>query len=211
LFGERVRFVARPHRRQKEVTLVSEATRRKPRADGQRNRARLLEVASKMFVERGPDAPYIDIAKEAGVGVGTIYRHFPTREELIEAAYRSELDAVCDAASDLLESLPPEQALRTWMDRFIDYMTTKIGLREAIQAVVAAGGNPFVHSRERLDDALGELLAATSAAGQTRAEVDADDVLMSLSGIAMAAGDPEQREQAGRMIDLLFEGLRAHR
>lgn len=96
------------------------------------------------------------------------------------------------------------------MDRFIDYMTTKIGLGDAIRAVVAAGGNPFAHSRERLDTALGALLAATAAAGLTRPEVDADDVVMSLSGIAMVAGDPQQREQAARMIDLLFQGLRPH-
>ena len=95
------------------------------------------------------------------------------------------------------------------MDRFIDYMTTKIGLTEAIRAVVAAGGNPFARSRELLDGALGTLLAATAAAGVTRPEVDPDDVVMSLSGIAMAAGAPEQREQATRMLALLFEGMRA--
>ncbi|GII57966.1 TetR family transcriptional regulator [Planotetraspora thailandica] len=189
---------------------MSERAGRGPRADALRNRARLLAAASNLFVERGPDVPYIDIAKEAGVGVGTIYRHFPTREALIEAAYRSELDAVCEAAPELLGSLPPEQALRTWMDRFIDYMTTKIGMGEAIRAVMTAGGNPYAQSRDRLDAALETLLAATVEAGRTRIEIEADDVLMSLSGIAMAAGAPDQREQASRMIDLLFEGLRRH-
>jgi AcrR family transcriptional regulator len=188
---------------------MAEVARRRPRADGERNRARLLSAALKLFVERGPDAPFTEIAREAGVGVGTIYRHFPTREALIEAAYRSELDAVCAAAAELLAEMPPEQALRIWMDRFIDYMTTKIGLTDAIRAVVAAGGNPFARSRERLDGALGALLAATAAVGSTRPEVDADDVVMSLSGIAMAAGAPEQREQASRMIDLLFQGMRS--
>jgi AcrR family transcriptional regulator len=119
---------------------MTDTARRRPRSDGQRNRTRLLAAASKLFVERGPDAPFTEIAREAGVGVGTIYRHFPTREALIEAAYRSELDAVCDAAAELLGEMPPEAALRAWMDRFIDYMTTKIGLTEAIRAVVAAGG-----------------------------------------------------------------------
>jgi AcrR family transcriptional regulator len=189
---------------------MSKRAERGPRADALRNRARLLAAASRLFVERGPDVPYTDIAKEAEVGVGTIYRHFPTREELIEAAYRSELDAVCDAARELLRTLVPEQALRAWMDRFIDYMTTKIGLSDAIRAVVMAGGNPYAQSRDRLDTALETLLAATNASGSTRAEVNADDVLMSLSGIAMAAGAPEQREQAERMIDLLFEGIRRH-
>jgi hypothetical protein len=96
------------------------------------------------------------------------------------------------------------------MDRFVDYMTTKIGMREAIRAVISAGGDPYAHSRERLDDALGKLLQTATAAGQTRPGINADDVLMTLSGIAMAAGQPEQRAQAGRMLDLLFEGLRRH-
>lgn len=189
---------------------MAEVTRRAPRADAQRNRARLLAAAAKLFVAQGPDAPYLEIAKEAGVGVGTIYRHFPTRLELIEATYRSELDAICDAAPQLLRMLPPEQALRTWMDRFLDYMTTKIGLSAAIRTVMAAGGNPFAQSRERLDAAAGALLTATVQAGQTRPEVAADDVVMSLSGIAMAASVPEQRAQAARMLDLLLEGLRVH-
>jgi AcrR family transcriptional regulator len=188
---------------------VTEATQRRPRVDGQRNRARLLEVALRLFVQRGPDVPFTEIAKEAGVGVGTVYRHFPAREDLIEAAYRSELDAVCAAAGELLDQVPPRDALRTWMDRFVEYMATKIGLAEAIRAVVAVGGNPFAQSRERLDDAVGTLLSATAAVGVTRPEVDPDDVVVSLSGIAMVAGVLEDREQVGRVLDLLYEGLRA--
>jgi len=183
---------------------------REERADARRNREHLLTTASRLFTERGPDVPYLDIAKAAGVGVGTVYRHFPARGELVEAAYRTELDAVVDVAAELLASLPPEQALRAWMDRFVDYMTTRIGMGEAIRAVVAAGGNAFAHSRERLDVALEILLGATARAGITRADILANDVLMSLSGIAMAAGGPGGREQAGRMLDLLFAGLRDH-
>lgn len=187
---------------------MTEATQRRPRADGQRNRARLLEVALRLFLERGPDVPFTEIAKEAGVGVGTVYRHFPTREDLIEAAYRSELDAVCAAAGELLDQAPPRDALRIWMDRFVDYWATKIGLTEAIRAVVAAGGNPFAQSRERLDEAVGALLSATAATGFTRSEVEPDDVVVSLSGIAMVAGVLEDRDQLGRVLDLLYEGLR---
>ncbi|MFE4254039.1 TetR/AcrR family transcriptional regulator [Streptomyces sp. NPDC056910] len=187
---------------------MTEATRRKPRADGQRNRALLLTVALRMFTERGPEVPFTEIAKEAGVGVGTVYRHFPTRENLIEAAYRAELDAVCAAAGELLNEVRPGDALRIWMDRFIDYMTTKIGLTEAIRTVIAAGGKPFMHSRTRLGEAVSSLLSATTAARITRPGLDPDDVVMSLSGIAMAAGGPGQRDQAGRMLDLLYEGMR---
>ncbi|MEU0842022.1 helix-turn-helix domain-containing protein [Streptomyces sp. NPDC005962] len=187
---------------------MTEATPRRARADGQRNRARLLEVALRLFVERGPDVPFTELAKEAGVGVGTVYRHFPAREDLIEAAYRSELDAVCAAAGELLDEVPPGDALRTWMDRFVDYMTTKIGLTEAIRAVVVAGGDPFAQSRDRLGEAIGALLAATAAAGVTRPEIGSDDVLVSLSGIAMVAGVLEDQAQVGRVLDLLYQGLR---
>jgi AcrR family transcriptional regulator len=189
---------------------VSATAGRAPRSDARRNRERLLASASRLFVECGPEVSFVEIAKDAGVGVGTIYRHFPTREALIEAAYRSELDAVCDAAPELVRTLAPEQALRTWMDRFIDYMTTKIGMSEAIRAVISAGADPYAHSRERLDAALDVLIDATTEAGRTRSGINVDDVLMTLSGIAMAAGLPDQREQAGRMLDLLFEGLRRH-
>lgn len=139
----------------------------------------------------------------------TVYRHFPTREGLIEATYRSELDAVCAVAQELLDEVQPSDALCTWMDRFIDYMTTRIGVTDAIRGIMAAGGNPFACSRERLGDAVGALLSATAAAGVTRPELRTDDVVMSLSGITMAAGGPGQRDQAGRMLDILYEGMRA--
>jgi hypothetical protein len=109
-----------------------------------------------------------------------------------------------------VRTLPAEKALRVWMDRFIDYMTTKIGMSEAIRAVISAGTDPYAHSRDRLDAALDVLIQATTEAGLTRSAINVDDVLMTLSGIAMAAGQPDQREQAGRMLDLLFAGLRNH-
>ena len=98
------------------------------------------------------------IAKDAGVGIGTLYRHFPTREALVEAAYRNELARLCDAAADLLATLPPDAALRAWMDRFVDYMTTKRGMADALRAVIASGGNPYAQSRDRLIAAITTLL-----------------------------------------------------
>jgi AcrR family transcriptional regulator len=187
---------------------VVEAQRRR-RSDGQRNRVRLLDTAGRLFVERGPDVPFLEIAREAGVGVGTIYRHFPTREELIEAVYRSELDAVCDAAGELLATLLPQEALRCWMTRFVEYMTTKIGLHDAIAAVVAKGGDPFARSHDRQRVAIGSLMAATADAGVTRPEVKPDDVLLALAGIAIAAGAAEDPGQTTRMIDLLYTGTLA--
>ena len=178
------------------------------RADAQRNRDRLLEAAVRAFSQDRPDVTLDAIAKDAGVGIGTLYRHFPTREALVEAAYRSELDRLCDAAADLLGDLPPDQALRGWMDRFVDYMTTKRGMADALRAVIASGGNPYAHSRDRLISAITTLLSRAAAAGTVRSDVEPADVLTSLSGVSLAAGEPAQREQARRVLDLLMDGLR---
>ncbi len=175
------------------------------RADARRNRDRLLEVAVRAFSQEGPDVPLDSIARSAGLGIGTLYRHFPTREALVEAAYRTELDRLCDAAPVLLAELPPEQALRAWMDRFVDYMTTKRGMADALKALIASGGNPYAHSRDRMLAAVDSLLTAGVAAGTLRPDVVAADVLAGLSGVTLAAGG---RDQAGRLLDLLADALR---
>jgi AcrR family transcriptional regulator len=180
------------------------------RADAQRNRDRLLAVAVQAFSHDRPDASLESIAREAGVGIGTLYRHFPTREALVDAAYRSELARLCDGVAELLGDRAPDLALREWMTHFLDYMTTKRGRADALRAVIASGGNPFAESRARLLAAVTALLAAGGASGQVRRDVTAEDVLASLSGVTLAAGDPAQREQAGRLLDLLMDGLRAY-
>jgi AcrR family transcriptional regulator len=187
--------------------VSSSADERPLRADARRNRERVLAAAARAFAGEGPAATIEAIAKDAGVGVGTVYRHFPTREALIEAAYRSELVAVCDAAPVLLDDYPPAEALRAWMDRFVDYMTTKIGMSDALRAVIAAGSNPYARSRDMLNDALGLFLTAGIADSSLRDDIPADDVLINLSGIALAAGAPDQRAQAGRLLDLLLDAL----
>ena len=184
------------------------ATERPLRADAQRNRDRLIEVAVRAFSQDGPDVTLDAIAKEAGVGIGTLYRHFPTREALIDAAYRNELARLCDSAGDLLLAMPPDQALRTWMDRFVEYMTTKRGMGDALRALIASGGDPFSQSRDRLTAAIATLLRAGAAAGTVRPDVDPDDVLVGLSGVSFATADPERRDQGGRLLDLLMDGLR---
>jgi AcrR family transcriptional regulator len=178
------------------------------RADARRNRDRLLEIAVRAFSADGPDVALETIAKEAGVGIGTLYRHFPTREALVEAAYRSELDRLCQSATELLRTEPPEVALRAWMDNFVDYMTTKRGMTEALRVVIASGGKPFAHSRFLLFEAAKTLLSAGAKAGTIRSDVLTGDVVTGLSGITLAAGDPEQRLQAGRLLDLMMDGLR---
>lgn len=184
------------------------ATSARPlRADAQRNRDRLLEAAVSAFSREGPDVTLDAIAKDAGVGIGTLYRHFPTREALVEAAYRNELARLCDAVADLLRIMPPDDATRAWMDRFVDYMTTKRGMADALRAVIASGGNPFAQSRDRLVGAITALLQAGAAAGTIRPDIEPADVLASLSGVSLAAGEPAQRDQARRLLDLLMDGL----
>ncbi len=186
---------------------MSQSTPPRLRADAQRNRDRLLEVAVRAFSQDGPDVTLEAIAREAGVGIGTLYRHFPTREALVDAAYRGELNRLCDSAGPLLAGEPPEVALRQWMDRFVDYLTTKRGMADALRAVIAAGGNPYAESRGRMMAALTELLDAGATAGTVRADVQPEDVLATLTGVGLAAGDPTQRAQAGRMLDLIMAGL----
>jgi AcrR family transcriptional regulator len=187
---------------------VPETSGRTLRADARRNRERLLEVAVRAFSQDGPDVTLDAIAKEAGVGIGTLYRHFPTREALIEAAYRNELARLCDAAPDLLKEMPPDLATRTWMDRYIDYMATKRGMADALRVVIASGGTPYAQSRDRLISAITALLRAGAAAGTLRSDVEPVDVFASLAGIALTAGEQAQRDQAGRLLDLLMDGLR---
>jgi AcrR family transcriptional regulator len=190
-----------------EVPLPTNHTR-PLRVDAQRNRDRLLEIAVRAFSQDGPDVTLESIAIEAGVGIGTLYRNFPTRQALIEAAYRSELVRLCAGVADLLLKMPPDVALRIWMDRFIDYLATKRGMADALRTVIASGGNPYAQSRHNLLEAVGSLLKAGAELGQLRRDVNPADVMTGISGISLAAGTPEQRDQAGRLLDLLLDGLR---
>lgn len=179
------------------------------RADARRNRDALLEAAIAAFTDHGLDVTLEAIAKDAGVGIGTLYRHFPTRDALVEAAYRSELARLCDAVPELLAAQAPAGALREWMDRYIAYMATKRGMADALRAVIASGGNPYAESRDRLLGAIATLGAAGAAAGAVRDDVRPEDVLATLSGISLVAGEPQTAAQAGRLLDLLMDGLRS--
>ncbi|MFJ9813149.1 TetR/AcrR family transcriptional regulator [Streptomyces sp. NPDC101158] len=178
------------------------------RADARRNRERILEAAVRAFAEKGADVPIDTIAKAAGVGSATLYRHFPTREALVEAAYRNELARVCDSAAELLAELPPDRALRLWMDRFIDYLATKEGMADALRAAVASGADPFAETLDRLSAAIDSLLHAGADAGLLRSDVDPFDVGLSLAGVALITSSPAQRDRSGRLLDLLLDGLR---
>lgn len=135
------------------------------RADAQRNRDKILAAAVRVFTEEGLDAHFERIAKEAGVGTGTFYRNFPTREALIEAAYRNEVARLCDAVPGLLAAMSLPEALRAWTRRFIDYATAKLGMADALRAVVNSGTNPYADSHEMIQAALSSLMDANTAAG----------------------------------------------
>jgi AcrR family transcriptional regulator len=179
-----------------------------PRADARRNRQRLIDVAQRAFTTGDGKVSLEAVAKEAGVGIGTLYRHFPTREALVEAVYLAERARLCEAASELLAELPPEHALRTWMDRFADYIATKQEMADALRALIADGTITRSQARQELSAAVRRLLEAGAQAGTLRGDVAAEDVVAALVGVFSVCTLPEQREQAGRLLDLLMDGLR---
>jgi AcrR family transcriptional regulator len=179
------------------------------RADARLNHDRILDAAARAFARDGAEASLKAIAQDAGVGIGTLYRRFPTRETLVEATYRSESAKLCDAAGVLLDALPPDRALRAWMDRFIDYLAAKHGMADALHAVLTSQDDLRMRTRGMLTDALADLLAAGATDGSLRDDLPATDVLMALGGIALIADTPAQRPLAGRLLDLLLAGVRA--
>lgn len=185
------------------------ATERALRADARMNQDRLLEAAARAFAHEGAEGSLKAIAKDAGVGIGTLYRRFPTRERLIEATYRNETARLCGAAPGLLDTAPAAEALRAWMDRFVDYMATKHGMADALHAVLVTDGELRMKTRDLLTDALATLMKAGVADGTIRADVDPEDVLMGLGGVTLIAGQPDQRALAGRLLALLMDGIRA--
>ena len=178
------------------------------RADAQRNRQRLIEVAHHAFTTGDGKVSLEAVAKEAGVGIGTLYRHFPTREALVEAVYLAERGRLCDAADELLAEQPPALALRTWMDRFADYIATKREMADALRALIADGTVTRSQARTELGSAVRRMLDAGAADGTIRRDVEAEDVVVALVGVFSVCTLPEQRDQAGRLLDLLMNGLR---
>ncbi|MFJ1810240.1 MULTISPECIES: TetR/AcrR family transcriptional regulator [unclassified Streptomyces] len=182
------------------------ATPRRTRSDALQNRERLLEVAAQAFAEQGLDTAPAAIAKQAGVGVGTLYRHFPTREVLIDAAYRRQLTQVCERVNDLLAQHPAAEATRMWMEDFIHYATAKSGMSEALNAVIASGIDPYSDSRALLTDAVATLLAAGARDGSLRTDVVPDNVLLLMGGIAYSVQHGTE-EQARPLVDLFMDAL----
>jgi len=178
------------------------------RADAQRNRDRLVEVAATAFAEQGVDASLEEIARQAGVGIGTLYRHFPTREHLVEVVYRREVEALCAAADDLASHHSADMALEQWMQRFVDYIATKRGLAASLRILFNTNSAVFSDLSGRVSLALRQLVEAAVAEGSIRGDVDASDVLHALGGIYSAPDTKDWRDRSRRLVKLLMDGLR---
>src|SRR5882757_5169384 len=184
-----------------------ERTDRRVRADAQRNIDTLLRTALAVFATSGVDAPIREIAEKAGVGVGTLYRHFPQRADLIAAVFRREIDACADAASTLAAEREPFDALAGWMQRYAAFIAAKRGLAKALHSGDPAFDTLPGYFDQRLRPALRTLLAAAVTAGEVRADVDADDLLGAVASLCMSAHNAGSGG-AERMVALLVDGLR---
>jgi AcrR family transcriptional regulator len=184
---------------------------RKPRADAQRNRDVLLEAAKAAFAQMGPEASLEEIARRADVGIGTLYRHFPTRDAIVEAVYRREVQQLADAAPRLAESLAPAEALRAWMRVFVDYIAAKKVIAPALKSLVGADSALYADSSARINGAIGVLVERARASGDIRPDADPADLLRALVGFAYVNSAPDWEASARRLIDLLIDGLRSQR
>ena len=181
--------------------MESDSTKSSRRADARRNRERLIAAARGLFAEQGTAVPLAEVAKAAGVGTGTAYRHFPTQDALVEATYREEIARLRDAATELLRERPPADALAAWLHRAIDYLATERGLSEALRDAVVGTHS---ESRAAILAALTELLDAAQAAATVRRDVAARDVAAALGGIFLLA----EPDRAHRLLDVTIDGLR---
>jgi len=184
---------------------------RKPRADARRNREGLLEAAKTAFAEVGAEASLEEIARRAGLGIGTLYRHFPTRDAVVEAVYRREVQQLADAAPRLIESMAPAEALRAWMRLFIDYIAAKRVIAPALKLLVGGGSALYADSGARINEAIALLVERARASGDIRPNAESADLLRALIGFAYVNSAPDWEASARRLIDLLIDGLKPQR
>lgn len=178
------------------------------RSDARRNRDHLLATAATLYDARGVDVPLDEVARTAGVGIGTLYRHFPSRDALIEAVYRREVQLLTADVDDLLRDRPADEALAGWMRSFAGYVAKKRGMATALKAVLGADSPLFAQSHDRIRGAIATLVDAAVADGSIRDDVDPEDLLRAMGGICMATDTPGWADRTGRLVDLLMDGLR---
>src|ERR1700688_1244236 len=181
---------------------------RKPRTDAQRNRERILEVAKEAFTRSGANASLDDIAKGAGVGAGTLYRHFPTRDALIEAVYRTEVEKVAAAEKKFSERLPPVEALRAWMLLFVDHIATKQIIGPALNSLVGGPSKLYEGSRSQMQGAIDSLVKRAIKSRDIRRDMEPFDLLRALIGVSHVASGPDWQQSARRLVDILITGSR---
>ena len=180
---------------------------RKPRSDSIRNRDRLLKAAARVFSAGGPEASLEAVAKRAGVGIGTLYRHFPTREALFEAVYRREVDDLCDLAERLAQESSPVEALRRWLRANVQLVATKKGMLAALALAAHGPLELYAYSFQRLTKAVGALLSRAAAAGEIRADITPEDLLRALVGLCYSYDRPDWPATVTRLVDIFVDGL----
>jgi len=190
------------------VTKTPEITDRKPRADAQRNRERILEVAKQEFTRVGANASLEDISKKAGVGPGTLYRHFPTREDLLVAVYRSEMEKLAAAERTFADTLPPVEALRAWLLLFVDAVETKQIIAPVLNTLVGDPKKVFEASYAQIHEALRALVKRAIKSGDIRKDLDPIDLLRAIVGVANVSASPDWRQSARRLVEILILGAR---
>jgi len=186
----------------------SQPAQRKPRMDALRNRERILEVAKEAFTRHGAATSLDDIAKQAGVGAGTLYRHFPTRDALIEAVYRSEVEKLAAAAHGFAAAMSPIEALRAWLLLFIDYVAAKHIIAPALNSVAGGPSRLYEGSRSLVQGAIDELVKRAKKSGDVRRDIDASDLLRAVIGVSYVSSGGDWQQSARRLVDVLIAGSR---
>ena len=181
---------------------------RKPRADAERNRERILEVAKEAFARYGATASLDDMAKQAGVGPGTLYRHFPTREELLQSVYRSELEKLAAAEQKFAQTMPPMEALRAWLLLFVDAIAAKQLIAPALNTLLGDPKKVFEASYAKMHQAIRALVKRAVESGDIRKGLDPIDLLRALVGVSNVATSLDWKQSAKRLVDILIAGSR---
>jgi AcrR family transcriptional regulator len=181
---------------------------RKPRADAQRNRERILEIAKEAFTRSGANISLDDVARQAGIGPGTLYRHFPTRDALLEAVYRTEVEKLAAAEREFSETMPPIEALRAWMLLFVDYIATKQIIAPALNTLVGGPCKVFEASGVQIIGAINSLVKRAIKSGDIRPDLDPLDLLRALIGVSNVASAPDWQQSARRLVQILIVGSR---
>jgi AcrR family transcriptional regulator len=190
------------------VKQSSRAAPRRPRKDAQLNRERILEIAKTAFTRHGAEASLDEISKQAGVGAGTLYRHFPTRDALIEAVYRNEVEKLASAGREFAAAMSPIEALRAWMLFLVDYIAAKHIIAPALNSVVGGPSRLYESSRGLIQGAMESLVQRAKESGDIRRDTDASDLLRAMIGVSLVGSGPDWQQSAKRLVDILIAGSR---